>query len=48
MEDDRERVLSVSLGLIGQRGKIEAHFVAYVMPDQARQPNTVAKIMKLD
>ena len=48
MEDNGKRMFDVSLGLVGQRGKIEAHFVAYAMPDQAWQPNAIAKIMQFD
>jgi hypothetical protein len=48
MEDDGKRVLGISFRLIGQRGKIEANLVAHAVPDQAWQPNTIAKVMKLD
>ena len=48
MEHNGERMFDVSLRLIRQRGKIETHFAAHAMLDQAWQPNTITKIMKFD
>jgi len=48
MEHDGERMLNASLGLIGERREVEAHFLAHSVSDQAWQPNTVAEIMQFD
>ncbi len=48
MENDRERVFGVSLWLICELRKTEAHFLPHFMSDLAWQPNTIAEIVQFN
>jgi hypothetical protein len=45
MQNKGQWVFSTSGGMIGKSLKQKTHFPALAVPDEARQPNAVAKVM---